>query len=108
MKKNIYYDPEAFGLRLVAEMEFEGGYSFDTYVLWVNDKKEFFVANDSGCSCPSPFEGHDLTSLVKIEKFQDLLDWVESAKAEQSGYRWPEGKLDEIGARMIAAYRDAR
>lgn len=74
--KNIYYTPEAFGLQQIGEAEFSSGsYEFDTTVVWRDvETGEFFYAEDSGCSCPTPFESHDRTTITKIERLQDLLD----------------------------------
>jgi len=56
---DIYYNPEAFDLETVAEIELEEpDYSFDIALVQQDTKsKKFYVNTDSGCSCPSPFEG---------------------------------------------------
>jgi len=66
---DVYYSPEAQGLRIVAELEDpDACYSFDKIVVWENQAGEFFWASDSGCSCPSPFESiaceADMTRLT--------------------------------------------
>lgn len=54
---NIYYSPDHFGLRQVAEMEWDtASYCFDTTVVWRDEDGRYYVASDAGCSCPSPFE----------------------------------------------------
>jgi hypothetical protein len=47
-------------LRIVAEHDTAGSYEFDIAlaVEEVSTGKVWF-ASDSGCSCPTPFEGHD-------------------------------------------------
>lgn len=62
---SIYYNPEAFGLREVGQIEWtEPFYSFDTTVLWERpDDGKLFWESDSGCSCPSPFEGANLSNI---------------------------------------------
>ena len=57
---NIYYEPEAFGLQEVAEIDYStGSYEFDTRVVWkVKGHLIFYTARDSGCSCPTPFEDY--------------------------------------------------
>lgn len=59
-----YYHPEAFGLTLVAEFELaEPCYSFDTFAIWYRqDTGSYYWANDSGCSCPAPFEDYSARS----------------------------------------------
>lgn len=79
MSKNPYYNPEAFGLELVAEEDWGGSYEFDIRVVWLHKKSgELYTARDSGCSCPSPFENY--TSLADLERMNEGL--VESVKAE--------------------------
>lgn len=54
-----YYDPEHFGLEPVATIDFSDGYyQFDYLAVWrEKETGRLFYAEDSGCSCPSPFEG---------------------------------------------------
>ena len=63
---NIYYNPKAFGLQIIALMELGGSYEFDTHVVFANEQGELFYANDAGCSCPTPFERHTMKSLEPI------------------------------------------
>lgn len=61
-KPDVYYQPEAFGLTPVAEMdEDDASYSFDLFVVWKHNTGNLYWGTDVGCSCPSPFE--DITSL---------------------------------------------
>jgi len=54
---NIYYDPQDFGLELVGEFDWtEPDYSFDMLVVWKSGRGQYWIGEDSGCSCPSPFE----------------------------------------------------
>lgn len=73
---NIYYNPDHFGLETVGEVEYSSGiYEFDTIVVWRDPKtNEVFAQQDSGCSCPSPFEDHNRKTLIPITKAQDLID----------------------------------
>lgn len=76
---NLYYSPEHFGLESVADLEMVGeSYQFDLVAVWKNMKHEFFWAQDSGCSCPTPFENHDLTSIERLtkENFEYFADTV--------------------------------
>jgi hypothetical protein len=54
----MYFDSEKHGLEFVGELEFsDGNYQFDTTAVWVDSKtKRLYWADDSGCSCPAPFE----------------------------------------------------
>lgn len=55
---NIYYDPENYGLTVLTTVELaEPDYSFDMLAVW-KGPEGFYLATDSGCSCPSPFENY--------------------------------------------------
>lgn len=72
MDKNIYYQPEAFGLTILDSIEYSGGsYEFDTRVVWQNKLGQLFTARDSGCSCPTPFEDMSLETLEHLD-FDEL------------------------------------
>jgi len=75
--KNVYSNPEAFGLTLVGEAAAELYYSFDITAVWEKDGK-VYVARDEGCSCPSPFENYTrITHLTEIRdtgKLRALID----------------------------------
>ena len=66
---NVYYDPESFGLEIVAELEYSSGdYEFDTRVVWKDKKRKgFFTMRASGCSCPTPFEDYNLSNLDELD-----------------------------------------
>lgn len=107
---NIYYSPEKFGLETIGEVvnwNFES-YRFDFSVMFRDPLTgEFFVASDSGCSCPEPFEFVGRDDLTPIKRLQDLLDhfavrdedyWSESERAGVAGSK----------ARLVAAYQEAK
>lgn len=65
MYKNAYYSPEEFGLTTVGSFDYvEGEWEFHLISLWKDALGTFYWGTDSGCSCPTPFEG-----------FQDLEDF---------------------------------
>jgi hypothetical protein len=64
---NVYYQPEAFGLTIVAELENGGSYEFDTIVVWRRDSGQLLWATDAGCSCPTPFEDVGLNDLCEFD-----------------------------------------
>jgi hypothetical protein len=48
----------------LGEIEFsEPNYSFDFGVVWVTENKKYYFGQDSGCSCPSPFDGWGINDL---------------------------------------------
>jgi len=68
MEYNIYYNPEAFGMKTVGELEDpRASYDFDTTVVFArNGDGTLFWCNDSGCSCPTPFENESIETLTEI------------------------------------------
>ena len=75
---NPYSYPEKHGLQTVGEVEWsDGGYQFDLTVVWRNPETgQLYIAEDSGCSCPSPFENfdgvEDLDAVTPHEAIQRL------------------------------------
>jgi hypothetical protein len=65
---DIYYNPEDHGLRIVAELhEPDMCYEFNMLVVWMDKDGEAYYAQDSGCSCPSPFENyHSIADLTPL------------------------------------------
>ncbi len=92
---NPYYNPEAVGLEIVTESDCAGSYEFDMFVVWRHKESGLlFYGTDSGCSCPTPFEGDDfsapnrttlkaLTEETKGQFLSDLKEWA-SWRSEES------------------------
>ncbi|QFG25469.1 hypothetical protein [Actinomadura sp. WMMB 499] len=67
---DIYYNPEKFGLEIVGELEFLGGYEFDTFVVYREvDTGRLGYAEDYGCSCKSPFEDFKAEDITFAERW---------------------------------------
>ena len=66
--EDVYSSPERYGLRILDEIDDpEASYSFDMLVVWQHEDGRLFWGGDSGCSCPSPFEGQDsIDNLTEI------------------------------------------
>jgi hypothetical protein len=81
----VYYSPEDHGLETIGEAQWgEACYDFDLTVVWRNKATgQLYYADDSGCSCPSPFEDHrvvdDLTAATLAEVLTHL-----KARAEET------------------------
>ncbi len=91
MRENVYYDPEKFGLTVVGEVDDPGAsYSFDKFVVWRAEDGTLYWDQDSGCSCPSPFE--DVRSLSDLKTGDsdkaaaDALEWAEGFNPDVRGY----------------------
>ncbi len=79
---DVYNQPEKFGLEQVASIDYSSGsYEFDERIVWFHKESgKFYMARDSGCSCPSPFENYD--SLEKLSPFN--LEELENEVKEET------------------------
>ena len=92
---NVYYSPEAFELKLIGEVDLsEPDYSFDILAVWKGESG-YYLATDSGCSCPSPFENYntvdDLTGPLTAEQAKEEATslWTDSWRTpyDPEGFR---------------------
>lgn len=77
-ERNPYSNPTACGLELLAAAEEDEPYQFNICALWRDiESGRYFMASDSGCSCPSPFEDvrtvSDLTEVTTRTAAQSFL-----------------------------------
>lgn len=92
MSYALYDSPAKFGMEPVGEVEWsDGSYQFDLTVVWrrVCDGALFW-SEDSGCSCPSPFESigtDDLVALTSLATFQQHLDQRLAAREDYDSDR---------------------
>lgn len=98
---NLYYDPEYFGLTIVGMAEDpEGSYEFSMFVVWKDAKGTLYWADDSGCSCPAPFEDFTDTGMLEsgtVHQAQQALDeWVASVKEYRPGVQGPAAELHAV------------
>lgn len=77
---NPYSHPGKLGLEIVGEAWDENAsYSFCYFVVWRDQEGNLYYAEDEGCSCPAPFENHQLGDLQKadVEQIHTALDaWI--------------------------------
>lgn len=68
---NVYYNPEEFGLVLVNCLDEPNlSYEYNTLiVLQHTATKRLFFAQDSGCSCPTPFENFHFSAVNADENW---------------------------------------
>lgn len=73
---DVYYNPSDFNLTPVADIELDNeSCSFNILSVWKHKDGSFYYAQDSGCSCPSPFQDyHSIEQLQKlsVENFSEL------------------------------------
>ncbi|MEO3860954.1 hypothetical protein [Acrocarpospora sp. B8E8] len=88
---SLYYSPEKYGLATVGEIDWSDGcYQFDYTVIWRNHDGQLFHADDSGCSCPSPFESTGLDDLTACT-LPELQAYLEKRLDEE----FPPSETDE-------------
>lgn len=81
-ESNVYYYPEKHHLVVLGELDDPASsYDFNTIMVWKHEQTgRVYWAQDSGCSCPSPFEDFngiaDLTEITD-ETFADFQRAVE-------------------------------
>lgn len=82
--ENLYYSPEAFNLSFVGEIEWSSGsYEFDLTAVWRTNSGQFVFAEDSGCSCPAPFEKPMLEEIPSLESLKTHLEVRNSNKYQE-------------------------
>jgi hypothetical protein len=102
---NIYFDPQEVGLTTIGEIDWSSGdYCFDYTVVWQRafDGK-FVYAEDSGCSCPSPFEDTGIEDLVILRKRGGLNDFKAHCEQRQGEGSDRSVEVAELLERMHAA-----
>ena len=79
-RENVYYSPEHFRLTSVGEIAAsDGGYEFDTFAIWTDPATgEYLWADDSGCSCPTPFEDVECKRGTARDVMIDLDAWIDA------------------------------
>lgn len=89
---DVYYQPEEFGLKVVDTIEWDDeAYQFNMTAVWQDEHGQFYIADDSGCSCPSPFEwATSLDKLEKVSKFEvaERLQARAESKKPDDEYSW--------------------
>jgi hypothetical protein len=73
-ENNPYYNPQDWGFTVVHEHDEGESFEFDIKILWVDSEGRFWYAEDSGCSCPTPFEDVDsYDDLIRITNRDQLI-----------------------------------
>lgn len=89
---NVYTDPEDFGLAVLGEIDWSDGcYQFDLTVVFHDLAGIYWYAEDSGCSCPSPFDSVGLTGITRITSLAQIQQHLERRAAESAeSYQGPD------------------
>lgn len=84
---NVYYSPEKFGLTIMETIDFSSGsYEFDYLVVFKDEAGNYYYAEDSGCSCPSPFEGMGLPDLTRVQSLDEVVSRMEYRLKDEYRY----------------------
>lgn len=73
-EQNAYYNPEKFGLTELGMIDVGGSYEFDMFIAWIDEDGQLYYAEDSGCSCPSPFEDYTTLESLSSGSKQQVVD----------------------------------
>lgn len=106
-ENNLYYNPENSGVEIVDSIDIAGPYEFDIFVIWRLADGQYGWANDSGCSCPTPFEDVGLEDLVigsLKDAVNDLKAWYGNSYDQNPGntlaVAYLAEKLEALDARV--------
>lgn len=85
---DVYSQPEHFGLSIVGDIQWdEPCYSYNLTVVWKDDSGNLYYDDDSGCSCPSPFERRlTLESIGPSVTWHAIADHL-ITRAQEAGVR---------------------
>jgi len=102
---NPYAYPEKSGLTIVGEIDWSSGYyEFDLTVVWADANDQLYYADDSGCSCPSPFENMSFADLTPCTFFE-LVEHLENRASTEDPAEYSEDTLINLiaKARMVGS-----
>lgn len=93
---NIASSPEKFGLETVASYDAGEMYDFDEIIVLRDAQThELFIAQDAGCSCPTPFDGMGRDDLTPVSGPAGVDAYVRSVWGHKD-------KIDEIVASLVS------
>lgn len=106
---SVYRNPEKFGLTQVGEIEWSiPSYDFDLTVVWRDAQGKLYWADDSGCSCPAPFEDYEsvesLTTGTWVEldaHLKEVVSEMGPSSRDRNGSHF-EPQIVELMARVTA------
>lgn len=105
---NMYYNPEDYGLEVVGQFEWtEPNWSFDTLVVWKEKRGRYWIGEDSGCSCPTPFENitdiNQLDGPYTKDGLRKRLNFrIEEQTAGEYHYGYPKAKLKRFASDILS------
>lgn len=109
---DVYNQPGSFDLTFIGSIEWDDEpWQFNLTGVWIDADKNVYYGDDSGCSCPSPFEDiESADDLFKCERIQELIDYlngrVEDAVTDRYSPRDRDELTGEVGE-LIVRVREA-
>lgn len=98
-------EEDACGLTRIAQLnDPNASYTFDDIIVWKdNETGLLYMAQDSGCSCPTPFEGiKGLDDLTPCRSSEEFLAFVR----EHNKYdTWPQKDISAADDLVRAALK---
>lgn len=87
---DVYHQPEHFGLTPIDTLDLDNEpYQFHYLCVWKHEDGRVFWAEDSGCSCPSPFENYrSLESLEHLKEIEPLKRRLKGREEETKQYKY--------------------
>lgn len=107
---DVYYQPEKFGLQMIAELDYSNGYyEFDLRVVWRHADGVFYTARDDGYFYPSPFENFERLDQLEVADLNKLAAEIkqELEDAEKYPYSGNNPNLEMEGAQFLDKLRTA-
>lgn len=86
MSHNPNYNPEALGLQMVGLGEDNLSYEFNELTFWRGPDGRVFGAEDSGCSCPTPFDYLESETYEEFAQKAERIPNLEAAERMIKGW----------------------
>lgn len=97
----MYYNPEHFGLAMVGQVSWsEEAYQFDLTAVWRDAEGKLYWGDDSGCSCPSPFEEVNALGKLTTGTWSELNTHLLTRLTDMAGYAY-RAPSEEEQARIL-------
>jgi hypothetical protein len=94
--ENVYSSPEKYGLTTIGEVSWsEPCYDFDLTAVWRSSQGVLYWADDSGCSCPAPFEDYRSLEELKTGSGADLARHLNERLADMAKSSWSARDIEQ-------------
>lgn len=78
---NPYYNPEKMGLEIIGDWSEDLSYEFHIVLAWKDKESgKYYWAEDSGCSCPTPFEDYFTKESLPVLNRQTYPEFERAVK----------------------------